>query len=115
LALLILLAGCGQEPDPEAALERRRIALGLDETPLTVKRAMVRLDKLDVEARLEAGADTDLALRIENLLGRFPFDEAPELLAASRTAAGALVRGSGSAEELLTSCADCHAKHREER
>jgi cytochrome c553 len=114
-ALVILLAGCGQEPDPGAALERRRIALGLEDAPLSVKRAMVRLDKLDVEARLEQGAGLDLALTVENLLDRFEFEKEPGLLEASRAAARALVAGTGSAEDLLTSCAACHARHREER
>ena len=111
--LLVLLAACATEEPPSAAA-RRRIALGLDDAPLPLKRAMKKLEPF--EEAIDRGRVTlDDALRIENLLQRAQPRDDPgfaEALDEARVLARDLVDGGGAA--LQAACADCHARFRED-
>lgn len=112
--LFLLLAACAAEDDkPPSAAERRRIALGLDDKPLSLKRAMKKLEPFE-EAIDKGAVSLDDALRIENLLQRAEHDaEMAAAMDAARAKAAALVAG-GPADALQASCADCHATFRED-
>lgn len=117
----IVLVACGQESEDRVSrLDRRRAALGLSEEPLSLKRSMGLLKKRDAEQRLSSERDPerlrDLALRVENLLGRVRGELRSDVGVALASATKlAEAPGPVGARALLEACAACHVKHREER
>ncbi len=123
MAVVIVLAGCGQQSESskrgaelvEEVVNRRRIALGLEQTPLRFKKAMQRLHALDIEAALERERDPERlrehALRAENLLQRARgelSDETKEPIRAATALAHTPTRA--AATRLLEACTACHVK-----
>ncbi|MFB3066504.1 MAG: hypothetical protein ACE10D_08320 [Planctomycetota bacterium] len=140
LFLLLALTACAKV-DPDEVLERRKAALALpDKPPLTFKQAMDLISKADLEELIRETAsgkrDTDAALgdglRVANILERTQLETAgrhrkqdPQAFDAlflkglrqSRDMARAAAAGDEAltrrrADELETSCVECHTTHR---
>ena len=142
LILLLALGACARV-DPDEVLERRKAALALPKEPqLTFKQAMDLISKQDLEefiretaaGKREIDAALEDGLRVANILVRTQLETAGRhrkqdpkgfdaLFLKSGRQARDLARAAASgdealtrlrADELDTSCVECHTTHRQE-